>query len=56
MADVGCEAGVSFDALLQRLGHVVERVGEDTQVGVRSGLEARVESPSGDRRCGLCCG
>ena len=47
MTDVGREAGVSFDALLQRLGHVVERLGENAQVRVVGGLEARVEATAG---------
>ena len=29
VAHVGREAGIAFDALLQRFGHVVERLGED---------------------------
>ncbi len=50
VADVGGEPGVALDALLQRLGHVVERLGEDSEVGVVGGLEAGVEAAAGDRR------
>ena len=53
MAHVGGEAGIALDAQLQGLGHLVERLGEDLEVGVVGGLESRVEATAGDRRSGL---
>ncbi|CAB4791882.1 unannotated protein [freshwater metagenome] len=52
MADIARKASVAFDALLQRGGHVVERIGEQFQVVVVGGLEASVEASAGD---GLGC-
>ena len=43
VADVGCEPGLALDAVLHRVGHVVERGDEPVEVGVALGLEAGVQ-------------
>ena len=48
MAHVGRETRVALDAVLQRLGHRVERVGEHAEVRVVGGFEAGVEASAGD--------
>ena len=47
MAHVGSEAGLTFDAALHGVGHVVERADEPVEVGVGLGFEAGVEVPRG---------
>ena len=34
VADLGGEAGIAFDAVLEGLGHLVERLGDEVEVGV----------------------
>ena len=47
MADVGGEAGLALDAVLDGVGHVVERADEPVEVGVALGLEPGVEAARG---------
>ncbi len=51
--DVGGEAGVALDALLQRRCHVVERAGEHAEIGIVGGSEPRLEPAAGDRLGGF---
>ena len=53
VADVGGEAGVALDAVLEGLGHLVERLGEEVEVGVAADGQAGVEAPAGDGLGGL---
>ena len=53
VADVAGEPGIAFDAVLQCLGHVVERGREELEVVVVGVLEPGVEPPAGDRLGGL---
>ncbi len=49
MADVGREASVALDAVLQRRDHLVERGGEEREVAVVADVEAGVEVAACDR-------
>ena len=49
VAHVGREPRIAFDPLLEGFGHVVERLGEDAQIGIVGRFEARVEATAGDR-------
>ena len=53
MAHLGREPGVAFDPDLERLGHHVERRGEQIDVGVVALGQTRVEASTGDRLGGL---
>ena len=53
VGDVRGEPGIALDALLQRRGHVVERAGEDAEVGIVGRREPRLQPPAGDRLGGL---
>ena len=53
MADVGREPRIAFHTELQGLSHVVERVGQYTQVWVLRAFETRVEPAASNCRCGL---
>ena len=48
MADLGGEAGISFDAVLEGLGHLVERLGDEVEVGVAADGQSGVEAAAGD--------
>ncbi len=53
VADIAGESGVAFDAVLQRLGHVVERGRQQLQVVVVGVFESGVEATAGDGLGGL---
>jgi hypothetical protein len=54
VAHVGREAGLTFDAGLDGVGHVVERPGETVEVRVGFGGEPRVETSRGDVGGSVC--
>ena len=53
MADLGGEARVAVDAVLEGLGHLVERLGDEVEVGVAADGQAGVEAAAGDGLGGL---
>ena len=53
VGDVGREADLALDPGLHRVGHPVERAGQQRQVGVGLGGHARVETARGDLAGGV---
>ena len=49
MAHIGCESGITSDAALHGIGHVVERLHDHGEVGIVAALDACVETAVSNR-------